>query len=47
MKASGYNMAFMEPNGYTGLDLDYLKKLRSLSDAFRRGHGERVSHPYP
>jgi len=31
VKASGYNMAFIEPNGYTGLDLGYLKKLRSLS----------------
>jgi rhamnose utilization protein RhaD (predicted bifunctional aldolase and dehydrogenase)/NAD(P)-dependent dehydrogenase (short-subunit alcohol dehydrogenase family) len=30
VKASGYNMAFIEPNGYTGLDLDYLKKLRAL-----------------
>jgi rhamnose utilization protein RhaD (predicted bifunctional aldolase and dehydrogenase)/NAD(P)-dependent dehydrogenase (short-subunit alcohol dehydrogenase family) len=32
VKASGYNMAFIEPDGYTGLDLDYLKKLRALSD---------------
>jgi rhamnose utilization protein RhaD (predicted bifunctional aldolase and dehydrogenase)/NAD(P)-dependent dehydrogenase (short-subunit alcohol dehydrogenase family) len=32
VKASGYNMAFIEPNGYTGVDLDYLKKLRSLQD---------------
>ena len=32
VKASGYNMAHIEPNGYTGLDLDYLKKLRALSD---------------
>jgi rhamnose utilization protein RhaD (predicted bifunctional aldolase and dehydrogenase)/NAD(P)-dependent dehydrogenase (short-subunit alcohol dehydrogenase family) len=32
VKASGYNMAHMEPNGYTGLDLSYLKKLRPLSD---------------
>ena len=32
VKASGYNMAHMEPNGYTGLDLNYLKKLRPLSD---------------
>jgi len=30
VKASGYNMAFISPNGYTGLHLDYLKKLRSL-----------------
>jgi len=32
VKASGYNMAFIEPSGYTGLDLEYLKKLRNLSD---------------
>lgn len=32
VKASGYDMAFIEPDGYTGLDLTYLKKLRSLSD---------------
>jgi rhamnose utilization protein RhaD (predicted bifunctional aldolase and dehydrogenase)/NAD(P)-dependent dehydrogenase (short-subunit alcohol dehydrogenase family) len=32
VKASGYNMAHMEPNGYTGLDLNYLKRLRSLSN---------------
>lgn len=31
VKASGYNMAFIEPDGYTGLDLDYLKKLHALS----------------
>ncbi|HYK88720.1 MAG TPA: bifunctional aldolase/short-chain dehydrogenase [Acidobacteriota bacterium] len=30
VKASGNNMAGIEPNGYTGLDLEYLKKLRSL-----------------
>jgi rhamnose utilization protein RhaD (predicted bifunctional aldolase and dehydrogenase)/NAD(P)-dependent dehydrogenase (short-subunit alcohol dehydrogenase family) len=32
VKASGYNMAFIEPNGYTGLDLNYLKRLRALSE---------------
>ncbi len=32
VKASGINMAFMEPDGYTGLDLGYLRKLRSLPD---------------
>ncbi len=32
VKASGYNMAFIEPDGYTGLDLEYLKKLKNLSD---------------
>jgi rhamnose utilization protein RhaD (predicted bifunctional aldolase and dehydrogenase)/NAD(P)-dependent dehydrogenase (short-subunit alcohol dehydrogenase family) len=32
VKASGFNMAFIEPDGYTGLDLTYLKKLRALSD---------------
>jgi rhamnose utilization protein RhaD (predicted bifunctional aldolase and dehydrogenase)/NAD(P)-dependent dehydrogenase (short-subunit alcohol dehydrogenase family) len=32
VKASGYNMALAEPNGYTGLDLDYLQKLRVLSE---------------
>ena len=32
VKASGYNMAFIEPEGYTGLDLDYLRKLRTLPD---------------
>jgi rhamnose utilization protein RhaD (predicted bifunctional aldolase and dehydrogenase)/NAD(P)-dependent dehydrogenase (short-subunit alcohol dehydrogenase family) len=31
VKASGYNMAFSEPNGYTALDLGYLRKLRSVS----------------
>jgi rhamnose utilization protein RhaD (predicted bifunctional aldolase and dehydrogenase) len=30
VKASGSNMAVMEPDGYTGLDLEYLKKLRAL-----------------
>jgi rhamnose utilization protein RhaD (predicted bifunctional aldolase and dehydrogenase)/NAD(P)-dependent dehydrogenase (short-subunit alcohol dehydrogenase family) len=32
VKASGYNMAFIAPDGYTGLDLDRLKKLRALSE---------------
>jgi rhamnose utilization protein RhaD (predicted bifunctional aldolase and dehydrogenase)/NAD(P)-dependent dehydrogenase (short-subunit alcohol dehydrogenase family) len=32
VKASGYNMAFIEPNGFTGMDLNYLKKLRVLSN---------------
>jgi rhamnose utilization protein RhaD (predicted bifunctional aldolase and dehydrogenase)/NAD(P)-dependent dehydrogenase (short-subunit alcohol dehydrogenase family) len=32
VKASGYNMAHMEPDGYIGLDLNYLKKLRALSE---------------
>ena len=32
VKASGYNMAFIEPNGFTGMDLNYLKKLRVLSE---------------
>jgi rhamnose utilization protein RhaD (predicted bifunctional aldolase and dehydrogenase)/NAD(P)-dependent dehydrogenase (short-subunit alcohol dehydrogenase family) len=32
VKASGVNMAFIEPNGYTCLDLNYLKKLRALSE---------------
>lgn len=32
VKASGYNMAFIEPDGFTGMDLNYLKKLRALSD---------------
>jgi rhamnose utilization protein RhaD (predicted bifunctional aldolase and dehydrogenase)/NAD(P)-dependent dehydrogenase (short-subunit alcohol dehydrogenase family) len=32
VKASGFNMAFIEPDGYTGLDLNYLKKLRALPD---------------
>jgi rhamnose utilization protein RhaD (predicted bifunctional aldolase and dehydrogenase)/NAD(P)-dependent dehydrogenase (short-subunit alcohol dehydrogenase family) len=31
VKASGYDMASIEPNGFTGLDLDYLRKLRALS----------------
>ncbi len=30
VKASGYNMACANPNGYTGLELNYLKNLRSL-----------------
>jgi rhamnose utilization protein RhaD (predicted bifunctional aldolase and dehydrogenase)/NAD(P)-dependent dehydrogenase (short-subunit alcohol dehydrogenase family) len=32
VKASGYNMAFIEPNGYTGLELDHLSKLRVLPE---------------
>jgi rhamnose utilization protein RhaD (predicted bifunctional aldolase and dehydrogenase)/NAD(P)-dependent dehydrogenase (short-subunit alcohol dehydrogenase family) len=32
VKASGYNMADIEPEGYSGLDLEYLKKLRSLPE---------------
>ncbi len=32
VKASGYNMASIAPNGYTGLNLDCLEKLRALSD---------------
>ena len=32
VKASGYNMAFIEPNGYTGLQLDYLNRLRALPE---------------
>src|SRR5512145_3325000 len=32
VKASGYNMAFIDPNGYTGMDLNYLKKLRALTE---------------
>ncbi len=31
VKASGYDMAVIEPDGLTGLDLKYLKKLKSLS----------------
>lgn len=31
VKASGYDMACTDPEGYTGLDLSYLKKLRNLS----------------
>jgi rhamnose utilization protein RhaD (predicted bifunctional aldolase and dehydrogenase)/NAD(P)-dependent dehydrogenase (short-subunit alcohol dehydrogenase family) len=30
VKASGLNMAAIEPQGYTGLDLEHLKKLRKL-----------------
>jgi len=30
VKASGQDMASLGPNGFTGLDLNYLKKLRSL-----------------
>jgi rhamnose utilization protein RhaD (predicted bifunctional aldolase and dehydrogenase)/NAD(P)-dependent dehydrogenase (short-subunit alcohol dehydrogenase family) len=32
VKASGYNMASIAPNGYTELNLDYLKKLNALSE---------------
>ncbi len=32
VKASGYDMACIEPHGYTGLDLDHLRKLRALSE---------------
>jgi rhamnose utilization protein RhaD (predicted bifunctional aldolase and dehydrogenase)/NAD(P)-dependent dehydrogenase (short-subunit alcohol dehydrogenase family) len=31
VKASGFDMAFIAPNGYTGLDLESLKRLRTLS----------------
>jgi rhamnose utilization protein RhaD (predicted bifunctional aldolase and dehydrogenase)/NAD(P)-dependent dehydrogenase (short-subunit alcohol dehydrogenase family) len=31
VKASGYSMASVDPHAYTGLDLSYLKSLRSLS----------------
>ncbi len=30
VKASGYDMAAIEPDGYTGLELDYVERLRSL-----------------
>jgi rhamnose utilization protein RhaD (predicted bifunctional aldolase and dehydrogenase)/NAD(P)-dependent dehydrogenase (short-subunit alcohol dehydrogenase family) len=32
VKASGYNLASIAPNGYTGLDMDPLKKLHVLSE---------------
>lgn len=32
VKASGHNMAAIEPEGYTALDLEYLKRLRSLPE---------------
>lgn len=32
VKASGYNMAKIEPDGFPGLDLEYLKKLRALPE---------------
>ncbi len=32
VKASGYNMAHIRPNGYTGMSLDPLKKLRALQE---------------
>ncbi len=32
VKASGYDMAAIEPEGYTALDLEYLLKLRTLPD---------------
>lgn len=32
VKASGYNLAHIEPNGYTGLDLSYLKKLSAIPE---------------
>jgi len=32
VKASGYNMASIAPDGYTGLNLESLKKLRALSE---------------
>lgn len=32
VKASGNNMACIEPEGYTGLDLEYLKRLRALPE---------------
>jgi rhamnose utilization protein RhaD (predicted bifunctional aldolase and dehydrogenase)/NAD(P)-dependent dehydrogenase (short-subunit alcohol dehydrogenase family) len=32
VKASGSNMAHMEPDDHLGLDLEYLRKLRSLAD---------------
>jgi rhamnulose-1-phosphate aldolase/alcohol dehydrogenase len=32
VKASGYNMAMIEPEGFPGLDLEHLKKLRALAE---------------
>jgi len=32
VKASGFNMATIEPEGFPGLDLEYLKKLRALPE---------------
>jgi rhamnose utilization protein RhaD (predicted bifunctional aldolase and dehydrogenase)/NAD(P)-dependent dehydrogenase (short-subunit alcohol dehydrogenase family) len=32
VKASGYNMASIAPDGFTGLDLDHLKRLSALSE---------------
>lgn len=32
VKASGYSMADIQPNGYTGLDLAYLQKLKALPE---------------
>ncbi len=32
IKASGHDLSGIEPEGHTGLDVDYLKKLRVLSD---------------
>ena len=32
VKASGYNMAAIEPDGHPGLDLEYLRKLRALPE---------------
>jgi rhamnose utilization protein RhaD (predicted bifunctional aldolase and dehydrogenase)/NAD(P)-dependent dehydrogenase (short-subunit alcohol dehydrogenase family) len=32
VKASGRNMAFIEPNGYTGMDLEHLRILRHVSE---------------
>ena len=32
VKASGFDMASIEPEGHTGLDFEYLKKLRALPE---------------
>lgn len=34
VKASGLDMAVIDPSGHPGLDLDYLKKLRKIDDIF-------------
>ncbi len=37
VKASGYDLAVIEPEGFTGLDWEYLKRLRVVSDLSDQG----------
>ena len=45
VKGSGWNLDSIEPPGLPGLDLAYLRRLRSLAVPLRRGDGEPAPHP--